>query len=159
MGRPAGWMVQWTGRSAMRSPGAEASAGGPAEVLARDRVGGHKRGCGGLGRRVDGSGMQVIPARWRHATTLQPGRVRRSLPVVRRAGLEPAPAGVRSAKWTESAPAHPLDGQILRKAPKQTQTVHESRHGIRPAIPTESQTVHSWQSPKETYAAGMATMR
>jgi hypothetical protein len=68
---------------------------------------------------------------------------------------------IRPARWAESAPAYLLDGQILSKAPKRSQTVHESRRGgrsapptlpasPRPATPTESQTVQQ-ASPEGTH--------
>ena len=40
---------------------------------------------------------------------------------------------IRPARWAESAPAYLLDGQIPSKAPKRSQTVHESRRGGRSA--------------------------
>ena len=40
---------------------------------------------------------------------------------------------IRPARCAESAPAYLLDGQILSKAPKRSQTVHESRRGGRSA--------------------------
>ena len=46
---------------------AEASPGGRASVLARDRHGRDQRSCGGRGRRVAGGGLPVVPTTWRHA--------------------------------------------------------------------------------------------
>ena len=40
---------------------------------------------------------------------------------------------IRPARWAESAPAYLLDGLILSKAPKRSQTVHDSRRGGRSA--------------------------
>ena len=123
---------------------AEAPAGGPAEVLGRDRDGGHERGRGCRGRRVGGSGMQVVPARWRHAA-LQPGRARRPLPVVGGAGGDRAPAcpvrrgagdrqadGARPVDDLQGAEAQRGDAQRQARLPGVGRAVEADLHACRP---------------------------
>ncbi|MET7791931.1 DDE-type integrase/transposase/recombinase [Streptomyces sp900116325] len=63
---------------------AGASAGSRTSVLARDREGVSGRGGGSCGRGIPGGGLQMVSARWRHATNGSCSAVR-PVPVLSRA--------------------------------------------------------------------------
>lgn len=101
---------------------AGASAGSGTSVLAGDHEGSARRGGGSCGRHIPGGGLQVVPARWRHATDGSCSAVRPVSVALRVKGERTAAAGdqhsrpsraAHSRGWDypgASAPAQPRRG-------------------------------------------------